>query len=141
LKDLKLPDYFYRSWLDFLITRKKTFTTPFLLKKEFSVFSKNIRNKEKILHKLYNEYNIRYRKKIESNFYKYFNQYSKNSISNLSNKKVINFKKNIFIYKNLSNKNKLLNQINTLSEPKLLNRLRKFTLYSHLLSNTAHFLS
>ena len=32
-------------------------------------------------------------------------------------------------------------QINTLSEPKLLNRIRKFTLYSHFLSNTAHFLS
>ena len=72
LKNFSFPDFFYRTWWDLLITGKKTFSTIFLLKKEFSIFKKDIRNKEKILSKLYKEYNIHYRKKIEDNFYKYF---------------------------------------------------------------------
>jgi hypothetical protein len=116
LKDSKLPDFFYKSWWDILITGKKTFRTPFLLKKEFSIFRKNVRNKEKILYKLYTEYNLHYRKKIENNFYKHFenlNQFSKISINSSFNKKINNFKKNIFLYKKLYNKNILLNKINT----------------------------
>ena len=35
-KNFNLPDYFYKSWWDFLILGKKTFTTPFLLNKEIS---------------------------------------------------------------------------------------------------------
>jgi hypothetical protein len=115
LKNFKLPDFFYRTWWDLLITGKKTFSTMFLLNKEFSIFKKNIRNKEKILYKLYREYNIYYRKKIEDNFYRYFTNLNqlKFSLNRESNKKLNNFKKNLFLYKKLHNKNILLNQINT----------------------------
>ena len=115
LKNSKIPDSFYVSWWDLLITGKKTFSTIFLLNKEFSILKKNIRNKEKILYKLYREYNIHYRKKIEDSFYKYFTNLNqlKLPLNKESNKKLNNFKKNLFLYKKLHNKNILLNQINT----------------------------